>query len=280
MAEFFPIPGCRIEQVMRADPMIVQISAQGTQPGGACPNCHTVSQAVHSRYRRHPADLPNLGSEVRLVLSVRRFYCRNMVCPRRTFAEPLPDLLAPWARRTRRLAVTQGKVGVTCGGEAGARGHVAPCDAVSPPMTNAAPVLPASRQLAWLLVQSPEALDESEKVTLAWIVQDAEVARVSTLIPRFADLVRSCGISRDKAPADLSSVLKSWLDEAGSCGIQAVETVAAGLRQDQAAIQAALTLPWSSGQAEGQINRLKLIKRQMYGRANFDLLRRRVLLAA
>jgi hypothetical protein len=78
MAEFFPIPGCRIEQVMRADPMIVQISAQGTQPGGACPNCHTVSQAVHSRYGRHPADLPNLGSEVRLVLSVRRFYCRNI----------------------------------------------------------------------------------------------------------------------------------------------------------------------------------------------------------
>jgi len=119
--EVFPIPGCRIEQVMHADPMIVQISAQGTQPGAACPNCHTVSQAVHSRYRRHPADLPNLGSEVRLVLSVRRFYCRNIVCPRRTFAEPLPDRLAPWARRTRRLAATQGKVGVTCGGEAGAR---------------------------------------------------------------------------------------------------------------------------------------------------------------
>jgi transposase len=42
----------------------------------------------------------------------------------------------------------------------------------------------------------------------------------------------------------------------------------------------ALTLPWSSGQAEGQINKLKLIKCQMYGRASFDLLRRRVLLAA
>ena len=54
----------------------------------------------------------------------------------------------------------------------------------------------------------------------------------------------------------------------------------AGLEQDGAAIRSALTTPWSSGQAEGQITRLKLIKRQMYGRAGFDLLRRRVLIAA
>ncbi len=175
-----------------------------------------------------------------------------------------------WLRRRRKTPARTSPRG----------GHVTPCDAILPPMTNAAPVLPASRQLAWLLVQSPEALDESEKATLAWIVQDAEVARVSTLIPRFADLVRSCGINRDRAPAGPSSVLKSWLDEATSCGIQALETFAAGLRQDEAAIRAALTMPWSSGQAEGQINKLKLIKRQMYGRAKFDLIRRRVLLAA
>src|SRR3954453_5753890 len=50
------------------------------------------------------------------------------------------------------------------------------------------------------------------------------------------------------------------------------------LPQDEAAVGAALTMPWSSGQAEGQINKLKLIKRQMYGRASFNLLRRRVLL--
>jgi transposase len=49
---------------------------------------------------------------------------------------------------------------------------------------------------------------------------------------------------------------------------------------DGAAVRAALTEPWSNGQAEGQVNRLKLLKRQSYGRAGFDLLRRRVLLAA
>src|SRR3954447_6678089 len=103
---------------------------------------------------------------------------------------------------------------------------------------------------------------------------------VLALARRFAELVRSCGIHRDKAPADPSVVFGTWLEEARSCGVPAVETFAIGLQKDEAAIRAALTLPWSSGQAEGQINKLKLIKRQMYGRANFDLLRRRVLLAA
>ena len=49
---------------------------------------------------------------------------------------------------------------------------------------------------------------------------------------------------------------------------------------NEAAVRAGLTLIWSNGQVEGNVNRLKLIKRQMYGRANFDLLRQRVLHAA
>ncbi len=65
-----------------------------------------------------------------------------------------------------------------------------------------------------------------------------------------------------------------------ACGVPAVETFAAGLEQNGDAVRAALTTPWSNGQAEGQITQLKLLKRQMYGRAGFDLLRRRVLLAA
>ncbi len=52
---------------------------------------------------------------------------------------------------------------------------------------------------------------------------------------------------------------------------------AKGLQADKAAVRAALSLEWSNGQVEGQINRLKLIKRQMYGRAKFDLLRQRFL---
>jgi transposase len=63
-------------------------------------------------------------------------------------------------------------------------------------------------------------------------------------------------------------------------GVRAIETFAAGLEGNRGAISAALTTPWSNGQTEGQVNRLKLIKRQMFGHASFDLLRRRVLLAA
>nr|WP_286192323.1 transposase [Roseomonas genomospecies 6] len=84
----------------------------------------------------------------------------------------------------------------------------------------------------------------------------------------------------DARPANPSAVLNTWLTDTLSCGIPAIETFAAGVRQDETAVKAALTMPWSNGQTEGQVNKLKLIKRQMYGRASFDLRRRRVLLSA
>ncbi len=59
-----------------------------------------------------------------------------------------------------------------------------------------------------------------------------------------------------------------------------MRSFADGLRQDEAAVRAALELPWSNGQTEGQITRLKSVKRQMFGRAKLDLLRARVLEAA
>lgn len=62
--------------------------------------------------------------------------------------------------------------------------------------------------------------------------------------------------------------------------VEGFDTFTTGLRQDYAAVRAALTEPWSNGQADGQINRLKMIKRQMYGRASFNLLRKRVLYRA
>ncbi len=76
---------------------------------------------MHSRNHRRPADLPSLGRAVRVRLRVRRFYCRNAVCPRQTFAERVSPLVAPFARRTRRLAEAQGRTGAALGGEAGAR---------------------------------------------------------------------------------------------------------------------------------------------------------------
>jgi transposase len=140
--------------------------------------------------------------------------------------------------------------------------------------------LPPATQLAWLLVQPPAALSVSDAAVAARVEQDREAASVAALARRFTTLVRECGASQKPDPEAALAALDTWLADARASGVRAIETFAAGLGQDGAAIRAALTTPWSSGQAEGQITRLKLIKRQMYGRASFDLLRRRVLLAA
>lgn len=71
--------------------------------------------------------------------------------------------------------------------------------------------------------------------------------------------------------------LDPWLRACAESGISGLVTFGEGLQKDYAAIRAALELPWSSGQAEGQIDCLKMLKCQMYGRASFDLLRSRVL---
>lgn len=71
-----------------------------------------------------------------------------------------------------------------------------------------------------------------------------------------------------------------WLDAVRQDDLPSLRTLAAAIDRDLNAVIAGLTLPWSSGAMEGQINRIKMIKRQMYGRAGFKLLRKRVLLAS
>jgi transposase len=121
MNDLCSIPGCHIERVMPDRLVHLHIAAHGIGRGHPCPACGRISRAVHSRYHRRPADLPSLGRTVSIHLRVRRFYCHNTACPRRTFGERLPDLVAPFARRTRRLAEAQGQTGAALGGEAGAR---------------------------------------------------------------------------------------------------------------------------------------------------------------
>ena len=71
--------------------------------------------------------------------------------------------------------------------------------------------------------------------------------------------------------------LDPWLARAQQSSSVELRGFASGIKRDYAAVTAALSLPWSQGQVEGQITRLKCLKRQMYGRAHFDLLRSRVL---
>ena len=140
--------------------------------------------------------------------------------------------------------------------------------------------LPLPRRLAWLLVQPLTTLCNVDAAVVARVEQDREAASVAALGRRFTALVRGCGVRGNADPKTALAALEAWLADAHTSGIRAMQTFAAGLAQDGAAIRAALTTSWSSGQAEGQITRLKMLKRQTYGRANFDLLRRRVLLAA
>src|SRR4051794_31397682 len=121
MNKLCPMPGCRVEQPPRGARGSLPTPATGTRPGGRCPECGQASRAVHSRYRRRPAALPALGRAVRVDLGVRRFYCRNIACTRRTFAERLPELIRPHARRTGRLAEAQARGGAALGGEGSAR---------------------------------------------------------------------------------------------------------------------------------------------------------------
>lgn len=94
-------------------------------------------------------------------------------------------------------------------------------------------------------------------------------ATIRDLARGFAELVRTRGGTR----------LPSWVEQAEQSTIAEIRSFATGLRKDWDAVTAGLTLPWSSGAVEGAVNRIKMLKRQMYGRANLDLLRRRILLA-
>jgi len=86
-----------------------------------CPLCSTPSHALHSYYRRKPADLPCAGRPIRLLLTVRKFFCRNVACSRKVFSERLPELLQPASRLTTRLREALQIIGFALNGEGGAR---------------------------------------------------------------------------------------------------------------------------------------------------------------
>ena len=148
-----------------------------------CPLCAVASGRVHSHYTRTLADRPWQGRRAAIQVRARRFRCATAGCPRRVFAERLPEVAQPRARRSVRLGSIQRHIGFALGGDA-------------------------------------------------------------------------------------------WLVTARSTALRGFVT---GLISDIDAVRVALSQPWSNGPVEGQVNRLKLLKRQMYGRANFDILRSRVL---
>jgi transposase len=117
------------------------------------------------------------------------------------------------------------------------------------------------------MAETDKLAEDERRFVTALLALSPSIAHAAGLIRRYAEMVKN----------GLAERLKAWINEAGGSDFKGF---AASLRQDYDAVHAALSEPWSTGPVEGHINRLKLIKRDMYGRAGFDLLRRRVLAAA
>ena len=124
------------------------------------------------------------------------------------------------------------------------------------------------REAAVLFTCPEEKLSEKSKARLKRLLETCPDAHhCYDLAQQFTEMLRN------KNPQPF----EAWLKEALASSVTELRRFANGIRLDKAAVEAALTLPYSNGQVEGQVNRLKLIKRSMYGRANFDLLKVRVL---
>ena len=126
----------------------------------------------------------------------------------------------------------------------------------------------SASQAIWLFFRKEEDLKPEEQETLRQLRQASQELEVAyQLVDEFLRMVRE----------RTGEQLDSWLNKVEVSHLPAFQTFVTGVHKDKEAVLAGLTLPWSTGPVEGHINRLKLIKRSMYGRAEFDLLKLRVL---
>ena len=139
-----------------------------------------------------------------------------------------------------------------------------------PPLVAAPRRVLTPRTAAWTVLRRPERRGIEGGALLARLRERSPVLDAAVgLAEEFAALVRS------RRP----ELLDPWLKRAQDSATPALRRFAKRLLTDEGAVRAAVSLPWSNGQVEGQINRLKMLKRQMFGRASLDLLQRRFLLA-
>ena len=129
-------------------------------------------------------------------------------------------------------------------------------------------MLVTSRQAAFLFLRPLEKLRSEEQETLVKLRQlDPEVDRAYDLVQQFAQMLRTRTGER----------LDAWLDQVERSDLPELQSFAAGVKKDQEAVRVGLTWWINNGMVEGHVTKLKLMKRQGYGRAGFPLLRKRVL---
>jgi transposase len=127
---------------------------------------------------------------------------------------------------------------------------------------------PSVRQASYWLLKLPQELTSDQQAFITQLCTiSTEIKEVRELSHAFEQMLRE----------RQAGGLLAWLGNAEQSAVREMRSFATGIRQDEAAVTAALAYDWSNGQVEGQINKLKLLKRQMYGRAKLDLLKARFL---
>jgi transposase len=138
------------------------------------------------------------------------------------------------------------------------------------PAAPPAPAAPKTRQITRWLLTRPASLSPADREALAGIrARCPHTDNLATHLTSLAEMM-TCRTGEQQ--------LQTWLAAAEAADQPHLHTFTTGLRRDLPAVTAGLTLPYSSGKVEGNVNRIKMIKRQMYGRASFALLRNRVIL--
>ncbi|WP_240805744.1 transposase [Streptomyces sp. A1547] len=285
---------------------VVHIVARTLEGSVSCPDCGLPSDRVHSCYERRLADTPVGDQPVLIKLTVRRLYCENDRCGRRTFVEQVGGLtrehgpaMCPRGKSrgaARRPAATTAQP---------ARPLQAPPKRWAEGLTNAiqlhselqalgyrgsyqiisdylrprrrrrirvvGPAPPTVRQVTGWIMRHPDRLSESEGRQLTEVLTHCpELAATHRLVRGFAEILST----------RTGQHLKDWAVSARAEELPNLRSFATGLEKDWDAVVQGLTTHWNSGPVEGRVNHIKMVKRQMFGRAKLPLLRKRVLLTA
>ncbi|WP_406511044.1 transposase [Streptomyces sp. NBC_00161] len=208
---------------------------------------------------------------------------RQTLGRRRRSRRPLPGAVAEPPHRPRRVQALPGRplepglqqrLGIVGGdravrlqGQLPASSRLPREKRLSPGPVSARP--PTPRTVSGWILRHPDTLTESEQLRLkAVLVHCPELDALTGHVRSFARMLTEREGER----------LQQWLDAVRQDDLPPIHTLAAGIDRDRDAVTAGLTLSWNSGVVEGHVNRIKMLKRQMFGRAGFDLLRKRVLL--
>jgi len=278
----------------------VAARADGAAPTSEPPSPHERGRQEKrgrraERYRRvrelrdGGLSMRRIAAEVGLEVKTIRRYLRLACCPDWNPGRPRATRLDAFAAPIDAWVGGGGRNAAELHRDLAARGCRASYDAVrryvarvlgstgrpgrrtGPLKPPAPPAPPSARQLSFDFIRRPEDRDDEARQRLDRLRGGAAALREGLdLAAEFAALVRKAG----------KGSFADWLTAVERSGCGELRSFAAGLRQDEAAVSAALTDSWSNGPVEGHVNRLKTIKRQMYGRAGFKLLRARVLWAA